>query len=171
MNRATQTARSIHPGARRKERARPTPPHLTPPPPPRHLPRGTNGSASQEARKVRGAEGRRPLPQVTPCDPGRGRLGATARVMGLDGARDRHDSESRRDVLEEEPRPSSWSLQRRLERGRLSSPGKVARQVSSFQSSTTSVSFFPSRGTVNYSWREHAENISPPPSFPTWASP
>ncbi|KAM7237278.1 hypothetical protein CapIbe_011521 [Capra ibex] len=65
--------------------------------------------------------------------------------MGLDGARDRHDSESRRDVLEEEPRPSSWSLQRRLERGRLSSPGKVARQVSSFQSSTTSVSFFPSR--------------------------
>uniref|UniRef100_A0A8C2P0C5 Solute carrier family 4 member 11 n=1 Tax=Capra hircus TaxID=9925 RepID=A0A8C2P0C5_CAPHI len=78
---------------------------------------------------------------------------------------DRHDSESRRDVLEEEPRPSSWSLQRRLERGRLSSPGKVARQVSSFQSSTTSVSFFPSRENSSVmsqnGYFEDAEGESP----------
>uniref|UniRef100_A0AAA9U2T3 Solute carrier family 4 member 11 n=1 Tax=Bos taurus TaxID=9913 RepID=A0AAA9U2T3_BOVIN len=65
--------------------------------------------------------------------------------MGLDGPRDRHDNESRRDVLEEKPQPSFWTLQRRLDRGRLSSAGKVARQVSSLQISTTSVSFLPSR--------------------------
>lgn len=118
-----------------------------------------------------GAEGRRPLPQVTPCDPWRGRLGATARVMGLDSARDRRESENRRDVLGEEPPPGSRTLHGRLERGRLSSAGKVARQVSSLQISATSVSFLPSRGTVNYSWRKHAENTSPPPSSPTWASP
>ncbi|XP_070328439.1 solute carrier family 4 member 11 isoform X8 [Odocoileus virginianus] len=105
----------------------------------------TNGSASQEARKVGGAEGRRPLPQVTLCDPWRGRLGATARVMGLDNARDRRESENRRDVLGEEPQPCSWTLHGRLERGRLSSAGKVARQVSSLQISATSVSFLPSR--------------------------
>ncbi|XP_070657283.1 solute carrier family 4 member 11 isoform X3 [Bos indicus] len=130
-----------HPSGGPAQRART--PHPTPAPAP--SPKRTNGSASQEARKVGGAEGRRPLPQVTPCDPGRGRLGATARVMGLDGPRDRHDNESRRDVLEEKPQPSFWTLQRRLDRGRLSSAGKVARQVSSLQISTTSVSFLPSR--------------------------
>ncbi|XP_040103770.1 sodium bicarbonate transporter-like protein 11 isoform X7 [Oryx dammah] len=84
--------------------------------------------------------------------------------MGLDGARDRHDSESRRDVLEAEPQPNSWTLQRRLERGRLPA-GKVARQVSSLQSSTTSVSFFPSRENSSVmsqnGYFEDAESESP----------
>ncbi|XP_020738546.1 solute carrier family 4 member 11 isoform X6 [Odocoileus virginianus] len=126
----------------------------------------TNGSASQEARKVGGAEGRRPLPQVTLCDPWRGRLGATARVMGLDNARDRRESENRRDVLGEEPQPCSWTLHGRLERGRLSSAGKVARQVSSLQISATSVSFLPSREnssvmSQNGYFEDAAENESP----------
>ncbi|XP_020738547.1 solute carrier family 4 member 11 isoform X7 [Odocoileus virginianus] len=125
----------------------------------------TNGSASQEARKVGGAEGRRPLPQVTLCDPWRGRLGATARVMGLDNARDRRESENRRDVLGEEPQPCSWTLHGRLERGRLSSAGKVARQVSSLQISATSVSFLPSRENSSVmsqnGYFEDAENESP----------
>ncbi|XP_061292673.1 solute carrier family 4 member 11 isoform X7 [Bos javanicus] len=150
-----------HPSGGPAQRART--PHPTPAPAP--SPKRTNGSASQEARKVGGAEGRRPLPQVTPCDPGRGRLGATARVMGLDGPRDRHDNESRRDVLEEKPQPSFWTLQRRLDRGRLSSAGKVARQVSSLQISTTSVSFLPSRENSSVmsqnGYFEDAESESP----------
>ncbi|KAB0391422.1 hypothetical protein E2I00_018340, partial [Balaenoptera physalus] len=87
------------------------------------------------------------------------RLGATARVMGVDGTRDRRESESR-NVLAE-PQPSYWAWQRRLERGRPASTGKVPRQVSSFQPPATSESFLPSLGIVNYSWRKHAENISP----------
>lgn len=113
-----------------------------------------------------GAEGRRSLRDQPWRDSEHMRLGVTAHMMGVDDARDQLENESR-DVLEGQP--SYWARQRGVERGRQAT-GRAARRIT-LETNTTSESFVFSPGTVNYSWRKHAENISQPGSFPTWVAP
>nr|XP_031530903.1 sodium bicarbonate transporter-like protein 11 isoform X3 [Vicugna pacos] len=96
----------------------------------------TNGSASQEARKMGGAEGGRSLRDQPWRDSEHMRLGVTAHMMGVDDARDQLENESR-DVLEGQP--SYWARQRGVERGRQAT-GRAARRIT-LETNTTSESF------------------------------
>lgn len=106
-------------------------------------------------QREKGNEGRRRLPH------GHVKLGAAARVMGVDGHQNRRESQSSN--VTGGPQPKYWAWQRKNSQrtwpattGRLEAPSP---QQSKLLSSTTNETFISSWGTVNYSWRKHAENI------------